>query len=106
MNQSSSSRDSSRDWTRNLSVQVGPVIAETAGGPASYAERDRHLEDRLDDLFHCPSAQMTTTAEIRHHRGQPWPDDVSADLRRDLATIEVAGAGAGARVSLVLRCGS
>jgi hypothetical protein len=65
------------------------------------AQGDRHLEDGLD-LFHSPSAKMMTAAEIRHCRGQAWPDDVGADLRGNLATIEVATARAVARVSLVL----
>src|SRR5271157_3422540 len=66
------------------------------------AQGDRHLENGLDDLFHSPSADVMTAAEVRHHRGQAWADDMGADLRGDLAAIEVATAGAGARVSLVL----
>ncbi len=45
---------------------------------------------------------MMTAAEVRHCGGQVWPDHVGADLRGDLAAIEVDTARAGARLALVL----
>ena len=48
-----------------------------------------------------PRWPLMTAAQVRHHRGQAWPDDMGANLRWDLATIEVATARAGACVSLV-----
>ncbi len=69
---------------------------------ADGAQGGRHVEDGLHDFFHSPSADMKTAGEVRHHRGQAWSDDMSADLRRDLASIEVATAGADARVPLML----
>jgi len=84
-----------------------PIRTGQGGTRLGFQRRDgtqggRHLEDGLDDLFYSPSAQMMTAAEVRHCRGQPWPDDVGADLQGNLATIEVATARAAARVSLVL----
>ena len=88
--------------------RLGLLVRRGQGGTRLRFERDdgaqgdRHLEDGLDDLFHAASADVMTAAEVRHHRGQARPDDMGADLRGDRGTIEVATAGAGARVPLVL----
>ena len=65
-------------------------------------QRDRHLEDGLDDLFDGSTAQMMPSGEVRHHRSQPRRDDMGTDLGGDLPPIEMATAGAGARACLVL----
>ena len=56
------------DWPRRHSSRL-PDRRDRAQG-------SRHLEDGLDDLFHSPSAEMMTAAEVGHRRGQAWPDDV------------------------------
>ena len=88
---------------RRLSLLIGTGQGSTRlpFQRGDRAQGGRHLEDRPDDLFHTPSADVMTAAQVRHHRGQAWPDDMGANLRWDLATIEVATARAGACVSLV-----
>jgi len=94
---------------RGLSDRLLCLLIRTGEGSGGLslergdrAQGDRHLENGLDDLFHSPSADVMTAAEVRHHCGQAWADDMGADLRGDIAAIEVATAGAGARESLVL----
>ena len=88
---------------RRLSLLIGTGQGSTRlpFQRGDRAQGGRYLEDRLDDLFHTPSADVMTAAQIRHHCGQAWPDDMGANLRGDLATIEVATARTGACVSLV-----
>ena len=61
------------DWPRQHSSSPSRRGDRAQGG--------RHLEDRPDDLFHTPSADVMTAAQVRHHRGQAWPDDIGANLR-------------------------
>ena len=88
---------------RRLSLLIGTGQGSTRlpFQRGDRAQGGRYLEDRLDDLFHTPSADVMTAAQVRHHCGQAWPDDMGANLRGDLATIEVATARTGACVSLV-----
>jgi hypothetical protein len=38
------------------------------------AKRDGGLEHRLADFFHSSLVDAVTTAKLRQHGGQPWPD--------------------------------
>ena len=89
------------DRRLSLLIRTGQGSTRLPFQRGDRAQGGRHLEDRPDDLFHTPSADVMTAAQVRHHRGQAWPDDMGANLRWDLATIEVATARAGACVSLV-----
>ena len=84
------------DRRLSLLIRTGQGSTRLSFQRGDRAQGGRHLEDRPDDLFHTPSADVMTAAQVRHHRGQAWPDDMGANLRWDLATIEVATARAGA----------
>jgi hypothetical protein len=57
---------------RRLSLLIGTGQGNTRlpFQRGDRAQEGRHLEDRLDDLFHTPSADVLTAAQIRHHCGQ------------------------------------
>ncbi len=94
---------------RGLADRLPRLVIRTAQGLTHLGfhrgdgtQGGRHLEDRLDNLFHTPSANVMTTGEVRHRRGHARPEDMGTDLRRDQTTIDVATARTGPRVPLML----
>ena len=70
------------DCLLNLVIRPGQGVTRLGFQRDHGPQGGRHLEDRLDDLFHPPTAHVMATGEVRHRRGQARPDDMGADLRR------------------------
>ena len=65
-------------------------------------QRDRHVAAHLDLLPHRTLAEVEAAAEVAHHGGQAWPDEVVADLGGDGHAIEVAASRTELGVGFVL----
>jgi hypothetical protein len=69
---------------------------------AHRAQRDRHAQDRFDELLDTPFAGMQDAAEEGQGRRQPRTAAALTDFVGNLRPVELAAVGAGAGMRLIL----